>query len=82
MHTDFPSVLCRQFTAVLLRAHADDDPELKEDPTYYNAIARWISWVVQTWGSKMSSVDLKKDVIAQLLKGLGCNPSPKTTKSM
>ncbi|KAF8973866.1 Las1-like-domain-containing protein [Flammula alnicola] len=83
MHTDFPHVLCRRFVSILLGPHtANEGGEPKSDPSYYMYIACWVSWTIKTWINSLPSyIDLKKDTLSNLMKGLGYDPSLMSSQS-
>ncbi|KAF8203715.1 Las1-like-domain-containing protein [Pholiota molesta] len=52
------------------------------DPSYLMYIACWVSWAMQTWNeSSPLYLDLKKDTLANLMKGLGYNCSALSNQS-
>ncbi|KAJ3513123.1 hypothetical protein NLJ89_g3127 [Agrocybe chaxingu] len=72
IHADFPLVFCRRLVSTLLRANTSAEAPTT-DTSYDMFLASWVMWAIETWQNTSSVyLDLKWEMLAHLMKGLGC----------
>ncbi|KAF9524079.1 Las1-like-domain-containing protein [Crepidotus variabilis] len=86
LHSNFPSLFCKHLIFIILSNEiTSEDGQPKTDSSHNSYLACWVNWAVQTWeGMTSPSVDLRKDAISELLKGLftsAIDSSPPNTRS-
>lgn len=67
LHANFPSTLCSRIVATLLATQNFDS---NTDPTYNMCIARWALWGIDQWDDSESEIDLRTELISNMLCGL------------
>ncbi|KIM47925.1 hypothetical protein M413DRAFT_7067 [Hebeloma cylindrosporum] len=78
-HPDFPYILCKTLTSILLDTISSGDTvNNQHDPSYYTYIACWVTWIVETW---KNIPDLKVETLSILMKGLGYDSSAPSQKT-
>ncbi|KAF9569854.1 Las1-domain-containing protein [Agrocybe pediades] len=80
IHPDFYSILCRRLTALLLDCNSSPTDEAsKRDLSFEEYIACWVNWTVKS--PNENSMDMKRDVLTVLVKGLRYEASSLSDKS-